>query len=135
MGVKLGDSGHRVGAVPGDGQTQLMVGEVTSLEANIDATGSHVVIRGYDKSHRLHRGRKAAPGPQQKDSEIASAIAQEAGLPRLPSTTSVPSSTPTSHSRESPDWDFLVSRAAPRSATTFNSLDGSLEFKQPLAGE
>jgi phage protein D/phage baseplate assembly protein gpV len=127
VGVKLGDS-VTVSVRSGDGQTQLMAGEVTSLEANIDATGSHVVIRGYDKSHRLHRGRKARTWAEQKDSEIASAIAQEAGL-----SASVDDSSVAHAYIAQPgisDWDFLVSRAR-EIGYDLRVSDGSLEFKQP----
>src|SRR6266496_3638487 len=42
---------------PGGGGTQLLIeGEVTGLEAEYDAAGSRALVRGYDGSHRLHRG-------------------------------------------------------------------------------
>jgi len=127
VGVKLGDS-VVVSVRSGDGKTQLVTGEVTSLEADIDATGSHVVIRGYDKSHRLHRGRKARNWADQKDSEIATAIASEAGLSASVDETSV-----THAYLAQPgisDWDFLVSRAR-EIGYDLRVSDGSLEFKQP----
>ena len=37
-------------------------------------------MRGYDRSHRLHKGRKTRTFLQQKDSEIAEQIAGEVGL-------------------------------------------------------
>src|SRR4051794_2872806 len=127
VGVKLGDS-VVVSVRSGDGKTQLVTGEVTSLEADIDATGSHVVIRGYDKSHRLHRGRKARNWADHKDSEIANVIAQEAGL-----SASVDETTITHSYIAQPgisDWDFLLSRAR-EIGYDLRVSAASLEFKKP----
>lgn len=64
-----------------DRLTPVMVGEITGLEAaytSADLPG--LTVRGYDRRHRLQRGRKVRSFIKQKDSEIASKIAQEAGL-------------------------------------------------------
>ena len=58
LGVALGDD-VIVSIALNAATTQLMQGEVTSLEVEVEATGLYVVVRGYDKAHRLHRGRKA----------------------------------------------------------------------------
>jgi phage protein D len=59
----------------------LLVGEITGLEPEFDARSlPRLVVRGYDRGHRLLRGRKTRTFAQQKDSDIASAIAGEAGL-------------------------------------------------------
>jgi phage protein D len=127
IGVKLGDEVSI--SVRYEGGTEpLVAGEVTSLEADVDATGSHVVIRGYDKSHRLHRGRKARNWADQKDSEIATTIAQEAGL-----TSSVDDSEIAHSYIAQPgvsDWEFLLSRAH-EIGFDLRVSQGSLEFKQP----
>jgi phage protein D/phage baseplate assembly protein gpV len=126
-GVKLGDAVNV--AVRYEGGTEpLVAGEVTSLEANVDTSGSHVVIRGYDKSHRLHRGRKARNWADQKDSEIAAAIAQEAGL-----AASVDDSEIAHTYIAQPgvsDWEFLLSRAR-EIGFDLRVSDGALEFKKP----
>ena len=127
VGVQLGDS-VTVSVRSGQGTTQLVTGEVTSLEADIDATGSHVVIRGYDKSHRLHRGRKARNWADQKDSEIATAIASDAGLSATVDDSSVTHSYIAQPGMS--DWDFLVSRAR-EIGYDLRVTDGSLDFKKP----
>ncbi|MFL5927442.1 MAG: VgrG-related protein [Gaiellaceae bacterium] len=127
IGVQLGDT-VTVSISYENGTEELLEGEVTSLEAELDASGSHVVIRGYDKSHRLHRGRKARSWAEQKDSEIASAIAQEAGL-----SSSVDDSEIAHSYIAQPgvsDWDFLVSRAR-EIGFDLRVSSGSLEFKKP----
>jgi phage protein D len=61
--------------------TPLMKGEIVAIEPDLDQeTGTMVAIRGYDKSHRLHRGKKTRVFQQVTDSDIVSSIAQECGL-------------------------------------------------------
>ena len=127
IGVKLGDA-VIVSVKYEDGKEELVSGEVTSLEADLDASGSHVVIRGYDKSHRLHRGRKARSWADQKDSEIAETIAGEAGL-----SSSVDDSEVAHAYIAQPglsDWEFLASRAR-EIGFDLRVAGGSLEFKKP----
>jgi len=59
----------------------VLVGEITGIEPEFSARAMpRLVVRGYDRGHRLLRGRKTRTFSQQKDSDIASAIAGEAGL-------------------------------------------------------
>lgn len=57
-------------------------GEITSLEPIFDIAGSRVqlVVRGYDKSHRLYRGAKTLTFVDKTDSDIVKAIAGTVGL-------------------------------------------------------
>lgn len=59
----------------------LIEGEITALEPEF-ASGSRpmLVVRGYDRRHRLMRGRKTRSFAEVTDSKIAGAIAQAAGL-------------------------------------------------------
>ncbi len=59
----------------------VMTGEITGLEPEFayDRLPS-LIVRGYDRSHRLMRGRKTRTFVQQKDSEIVHQIAGEVGL-------------------------------------------------------
>ncbi|NES88023.1 MULTISPECIES: phage late control D family protein [Okeania] len=59
----------------------LIIGEITGIEPEfaIDRLPS-LTVRGYSRRHRLQRGRKTKTFVQQKDSEIATQIAQDAGL-------------------------------------------------------
>jgi phage protein D len=60
---------------------KLMTGEITALEPDFAAGGRpSLTVRGYDRRHRLQRGRKTRTFVQHKDSEIAAQIAREAGL-------------------------------------------------------
>ncbi len=60
---------------------ELLSGEITAIEPEfIKDIGAAILVRGYDKSHRLHRGKKTASFLQQSDSQIVSKIAQTCGL-------------------------------------------------------
>jgi len=61
--------------------TSLFVGEVTGLEPSFNAGRlPTLVVRGYDRRHRLTRGRHTRTFLKKKDSDIAGQIAREAGL-------------------------------------------------------
>lgn len=60
---------------------KIMVGEITALEPEFCVSEfPTVVVRGYDRRHRLMRGRQTKTFIQMKDSEIASQLAIEARL-------------------------------------------------------
>ena len=58
----------------------LITGEITAVEAEFDTAGTFTVIRGYDQTHRFFRGRRTASYQQMTASDIATQIAQRAGL-------------------------------------------------------
>jgi phage protein D len=58
----------------------LMQGEITGVEPEFCGGQTRLTVRGYDARHLLQRGRQTRTFLQQKDSEIASQIASEAGL-------------------------------------------------------
>lgn len=59
----------------------LFAGEITGLEPEFARDRLPLLtVRGYDRSHRLRRGRKNRTFVQKKDSDIAAQIASEAGL-------------------------------------------------------
>jgi phage protein D len=84
----------------------LISGEVTALEADFDPTGTFTLIRGYDLSHRLFRGRYAETYTQVTASDVAVKVARRAGLSigTIDSTTTVFDSV--SQGGVS-DWQFL----------------------------
>jgi phage protein D len=64
-----------------DAPKPVFAGEITGLEPEFSFNRlPSLVVRGYDRRHRLTRGRKTRSFVQQKDSDIASQIAGEAGL-------------------------------------------------------
>lgn len=64
-----------------DDLDRLIAGEIVGLEpAFAHDRLPTLTVRGYDRRHRLQRGRKTRTFVQQKDSDIVSQIAGEAGL-------------------------------------------------------
>jgi len=59
---------------------ELIVGEVTSIEAEYDQLGSRAIVRGYDMLHRLSAGTKSRTFENVTYSDIVRKIAKEAGL-------------------------------------------------------
>lgn len=112
----------------GDGDV-LIQGEVTGLEAEYDAFGSRAIVRGYDPSHRLHRGRTTETYRNVKDSDIARTVAQRVGL----STGTIDDSR-TTHEHvsqvNSSNWDFLNARAS-EIGFEVAVAEGKLDFRQP----
>lgn len=87
-GTVLAKGGFTIGAQvelqvqasgPG-GPKPLLKGEVTAVEAELDPEGLHTVVRGYDVSHRLFRGRRMEAYRTMKPGEIVRKVAQRAGL-------------------------------------------------------
>lgn len=95
---------------PDTGKTNvIMDGEVTSLSLEFSAvvpTGQlYAVAQGYDRSHRLHRGRNTKSFVQSSYSDIASKVIKSAGLKaKVDSTSGVHDYTIQSNQT---DWDFL----------------------------
>ncbi len=59
----------------------LIKGEITAIDANFtNRSESHLIIRGYDLSHRLHRGRFNRSFQNMTDSDIVDKLANEVGL-------------------------------------------------------
>ena len=115
---------------PGAGQGDVLIdGEVTALEAEYDSRGSRAAVRGYDKSHRLHRGRTTQTYRNVKDSDIAQTVAQRAGL-----ATGTIDDSRTTHDQVSQvnlsDWDFLGARATEIGFEVAVS-EGKLHFRKP----
>lgn len=116
------------GATP----TAIIKGEITSVE--MDATLDHaplLTIRGYAKSHRLHRGRQSKSYLQMSDSDIASQIASSVGLQASTEST-------TTHDyilqHNQTNWDFLKERAARNGFELFVD-DQTLHFRKPQRGK
>lgn len=88
----------------------LMVGEITGLEPEFCAGAPPtLIVRGYDRRHRLLRGRKTRSFRQVKDSDIASRIAGDLGLTAQVEDTAVTLDYVLQHNQT--DLEFLQERA------------------------
>lgn len=107
----------------------LFKGEITAIEPHYPATGHPtLVIRAYDKSHRLFLQRNARSFVQQKDSDVASKIARDAGLGVDADTTSV--IYPYLFQNNQTDMEFLQERASRIGYRVYVSAQGKLFFKK-----
>ncbi|MDQ6709646.1 MAG: VgrG-related protein [Candidatus Dormibacteraeota bacterium] len=114
----------------GSSPDTLIKGEVTALEAEYDATSLRTVLRGYDMSHRLHRGRRTETYKNVTDSDIARTVASRAGLQvgQIDSTSGTFDHV--SQANQS-DWDFLKARAR-EIGYEMAMDDGKFQFRQPV---
>ena len=91
------------------GAQLLIQAEITALEPDFSEQSSLLVVRGYDKSHRLHRGKKTRTFLQMTDSDIAGKIASGAGLTPDTDATSIKHSYVLQNNQT--DMEFLLARA------------------------
>ncbi|MFJ6636269.1 VgrG-related protein [Streptomyces sp. NPDC091376] len=89
---------------------QLISGEITSVEAVCEAMTIYTVVRGYERAHRLQRVKRTRAYVNQKDSDIARAIAKEARLD-IGEIDETRSAHPHVAQIAQTDWDFLRGRA------------------------
>ncbi len=113
---------------PDGTQGILIKGEITALEPNFSASGDTLlVVRGYDKAHRLHRGKKTRTFLKQKDSDLVSKIAGEAGLSAQADSTTVTYDYILQNNQT--NMEFLAARAE-RIGYQVYSAEGKLYFKK-----
>jgi len=112
-----------------DRETKLLIGEVTALEPDYPVgSAPTLTVRGYDRAHRLHRGKKTRTFLQMTDSDLASRIAQESGLRTdVASTSEVHEYVIQSNQT---DFEFLDERAR-RIGFDLYVDDRTLVFKEP----
>jgi phage protein D/phage baseplate assembly protein gpV len=108
----------------------LISGEVTALEAEVDPTGTFTVVRGYDESHRLFRGRVTETYTNATYADIARKVAKRANL----DTGQIDPTSPV-HKHVSQanlnDWQFLQ-RLAREVGYEVLVEDGKLDFRAPV---
>jgi phage protein D/phage baseplate assembly protein gpV len=111
-------------------------GEVVAVEISFTPQGGkRFLLRGYDKSHRMHRSRRTEVYLMRSDSQIASQLAAAHGLsPRVDST---PGTNDYLCQHNQTDWEFLSERAR-EIGYEFNVVRGTLVFRRagadPAAG-
>lgn len=115
-------------------QGELIQGEITGVEAQFsESTQAPIIYRGYDRSHRLHRGRFNRSFQNMTDSDVIKKIAEEVNL----------ETGQIDESGEPHDYlfqanqtnmEFLRSRAA-RIGFELFVQDGKLNFRKPDAQE
>jgi phage protein D len=125
------DEGTPVSIYMGYGEKieKLFTGEINGLEPNFNTEeASFLIVRGYDRAHKLMRRRKTKSYLQMKDSDIAGKIASEAGLRPEVEDTKIRLEYVLQHNQT--DFEFLRDRAARIGFEVFVS-DNKLYFRQP----
>jgi phage protein D len=61
-------------------KTDLIVGEVTSIEGDYDNSVHFTIVRGYEHAHRLQKARRSRTFLDMTDGDIATKIARDADL-------------------------------------------------------
>ncbi len=108
------EEGVRVEVLGGMGKDDLKPlfdGEIVGLEMDLAAHGvSTLVVRCFDRSHRLHRGRQARTFVQVKDSDIVKKVGQELGFNVIAEETGQVHDWVLQNNQS--NWEFLTDRAA-----------------------
>lgn len=113
--------------------SKLIEGEITALEPVFrEGMIAELVVRGFDKSHRLFRETKSIAYLNKKDSDLASDIAKAAGLKADVETTQTVYDHIFQHNQT--DLAFLTQRAWRIGFECFVS-DGKLVFRTPPPAE
>ncbi len=111
----------------------ILTAEVTTIEAEYDQLGSHAIVRGYDPSHRFHRGRRTHTYRNVTDSDLARTVAQRAGVEIGQIDATQTTFEHVSQSNVS-DWDFLKGRAL-EIGYEVGFKDGKFMFTKPRDAE
>lgn len=123
----------KIEAENSQGQAVVLIeGEITALEPEFgEGMIAELVVRGYDKTHRLFRETKSRAFLNKKDSDLASEIAGAAGLSAQVETTSTVYDHIYQHNLT--DLEFLTQRAW-RIGYECYAADGKLVFRKPKSG-
>jgi len=117
----------------GDQVDTLIKGEVVGIEPSFSiARLAQLQVRGFDRLHRLTRGLKSRTYADQKDSDIASKIATDAGLTADAEDSSVTHKHVYQHNQS--DFEFLLQRAG-RIGYEISVDDTQLRFRKRANGE
>ena len=129
--VRVGSEVTIKAATVGSTTPDLLIGgEVTALEASYDGGWDRTIVRGYDKSHRLHRGRRTETYQNVKVSDVAQTVASRAGLDVGTIDDSGAVLDFVSQVNVS-DWDFLKARAR-ELGYEVGVFDGKFYFRKPV---
>lgn len=90
--------------------TVLVNGEITALEPDLAQATPTLQVRGYDRAHRLHRGRHRTAYLNVSDSDLATRVANDANL--TPQVASTSETFDYVYQNNLTHWEFLQERAS-----------------------
>jgi phage protein D len=111
------------------GGEKLVTGEVTALEAEFDPGGTMTIVRGFDPSHRLFRGRITQTYTDVTYADVARKVAVRAGLD-IGKIDSAPTVHPHVAQGNVNDWEFLKGLAG-QIGYEVGCFEGKFEFRAP----
>lgn len=115
-------------------QGYLIDGEITGIEVHFNKKSeAPIIVRGYDTSHRLHRGRQNRSFLNSTDSDIVREIAVEVGI-ELGKIDESGAAHEYVFQENQTNMEFLRERAARIGFELFIE-DGEINFRKPLAQE
>jgi phage protein D len=116
----------------GDERESLIVGEIMALEPTFTIDGPPtLVVRGFDRRHRLSRTRRTRSFVEQKDSDIAEQIGADAGV--LVTATDSGVRHPYVLQSDQTDLEFLRERA--RRMRYELAMEGEVLLFRPIAND
>jgi len=119
----------RVFSAEHPGGAKVVDGEVTAVEMEIETQGTFTVVRGFDRTHRLHRRRVTTAHKDMSYSDVARKLASDAGLTigTIDSTKQI-----RKHIAQvnSTDWSLLKSLAG-EVGYDMGVIDGKFHFRKP----
>jgi uncharacterized protein involved in type VI secretion and phage assembly len=118
----------KLGSVEETTTQQLFKGEIVTVEPDFQAGGVAMVVRAYDRSHRMMRSRKQRTFLNQTISDIVTSIGNDSGISISADNSGAPLDFVLQHNET--DWEF-VWRLAKRIGYELTIDDTQGEFKKP----
>jgi phage protein D/phage baseplate assembly protein gpV len=120
----------KMGSVEETTTQQLFKGEIVTVEPDFQAGGVAMVVRAYDRSHRMMRSRKQRTFLNQTISDIVKSVGNDSGISISTSSSGGPLDFVLQHNET--DWEF-VWRLAKRIGFELTVDDTQGSFKKPDA--
>jgi uncharacterized protein involved in type VI secretion and phage assembly len=118
----------KMGSVEETTTQQLFKGEIVTVEPDFQAGGVAMVVRAYDRSHRMMRSRKQRTFLNQTISDIVRTVGNDSGISISADSSGSPLDFVLQHNET--DWEF-VWRLAKRIGFELTVDDTRGEFKKP----
>jgi uncharacterized protein involved in type VI secretion and phage assembly len=122
----------KMGSVEETTTQQLFKGEIVTVEPDFTAGGVSMVVRAYDRSHRMMRARKQRTFLNQTISDIVKTVGNESGISISTQSSGAPLDFVLQHNET--DWEF-VWRLAKRIGFELTVDDTRGSFKKPAPTE
>ena len=122
--------GKKVEIFAGEPPVKIFSGKIAALEPELSQEMPRFVVRGFDLSHKLYRGRQRRSFNNVTDSDLARRLAQESGL--RPGTIDHPPGAPHEYVNQhnQTNAEFLLERARRLGFELFVE-DDTLHFRRP----